>query len=187
VAQKTTKSRPPAILPASGTTQRNRALSASASPLTIAIESSAMLGAALPAGIFVLLAINDILSCRGTVFPRGFNFFRGDEGDHGDWPFLQDDLDLPLCDQEDRRWTPSHRSSDTGTENSALKPLLSPAARTTCAAPLPILYQPATFLAVHFRVPGNTLLCHVHEAGLSGSPRIQKFTLRQAASWPIYL
>src|ERR1035441_7471974 len=106
---------------------------------------------------------------------------------YGGWRCLQDDLALPLCDQEDRRWTPSHRSSDTGTENSALKPLLSPAARTTCAAPLPILYQPATFLAVHFRVPGNTLLCHVHEAGLSGSPRIQKFTLRQAASWPIYL
>ena len=38
----------------------------------------------------------------------------------------------------------------TGTENPASKPLLSPAACTTCAAPLPIRYQPATFLVIHF-------------------------------------
>jgi hypothetical protein len=63
-----------------------------------------------------------------------------------------------------------------GTENPALNPLLSAAARTTCATPLPIRYQPATSLIAHFRAPVNTLSGHVYEAGLSGSLCIQAFT-----------
>ena len=93
---------------------------------------------------------------RHSILPRDrvpsrVQLLPGGEGGHGGWPCLQDDLALPLCDQEDRQWTPSHRSNDHGDGKPCFKAAAFPCRlydlRRSAPDPIPARH-----------IPGNTLL-----------------------------